>query len=258
MHSSLRALYLGCLALGVWSCNACISPPKDLGRGNVRIQSFRAAKKLMKEVYRDHRQTLYCNCSFDESMNIIVDRCDFRAIKPSKRADRVEWEHVVPAKVLGQTSSAWKQGHKRCITSQGKPYKGRRCANRVDNSYRRKAADLYNLFPAVGAINNARGSLQMAEIPGEPRAFGACDFEISGGQVEPNPAVRGEIARTYLYFDDAYPSLKILNSKSRAQYETWSNLDPPDAWECLRASRIHQIQGNSNRFVQDACKKKER
>jgi len=258
MQSRLPRLNVLILAMSIWNCGGCSHRPSRTSVGNQRITTFREAKRIMKRIYADHRRTLYCDCAFNQKMDIIAEQCQIRVKTPSKRATRVEWEHVVPARVLGKNSAAWQRGSKRCITRAGKSYKGRRCAKRVDEQFRRRAADLYNLFPAVGAINNARSSFAMAEIDGENRKFGLCDFEVFEKQVEPRPNVRGEIARTYLYFDESYPDLKILNAQSRAQFTRWSRNDSVDAWECERSARIRQIQGNSNRFVEEACKAKER
>jgi deoxyribonuclease I len=45
----------------------------------------------------------------------------------------------------------------------------------------------------------------MEMIPGEKREFGACDVEIERRKIEPRPEIRGDIARTYMYMDWAYP-----------------------------------------------------
>ena len=44
-------------------------------------------------------------------------------------------------------------------------------------------------------------------IAGEKRDFGVCDMEIdrSAKVAEPPERMRGDIARTYKYFDKAYP-----------------------------------------------------
>jgi deoxyribonuclease-1 len=93
----------------------------------------------------------------------------------------------------------------------------------------------------------------MAEIEGEQRRFGRCDFEIADRKVEPPDAVRGDVARTYLYMDAAYPGRGIVSRKNRKLFEAWSAADPVDAWECERARRIARVQGNVNAVVQNAC-----
>ena len=72
-------------------------------------------------------------------------------------------------------------------------------------------ADLYNLQPAIGEVNGLRSNYQIGEIDGEVREFGKCDVEIKNKKVEPAPKIRGDIARTYLYMEYAYPKYVIFN-----------------------------------------------
>ena len=61
-------------------------------------------------------------------------------------------------------------------------------------------AGMYNLYPAIGKVNGRRSNYSMAFIKGEKREFGKCDVEIKNKKVEPREDIRGEIARTYLYY----------------------------------------------------------
>lgn len=115
-------------------------------------------------------------------------------------------------------------------------------------------ADMYNLQPAIGEVNERRGTATPAMIPGENRPFGPCDFEAADGKVEPRPSVRGDIARTYLYMDQAYPGRGVVSRKNRKLFEAWSEQDPVDRWECDRARRIARVQGNVNHVVEQACR----
>jgi len=72
-------------------------------------------------------------------------------------------------------------------------------------------ADLYNLQPVIGEVNGLRSNYQIGEIDGEVREFGKCDVEIKNKKVEPAPKIRGDIARTYLYMEYAYPKYVIFN-----------------------------------------------
>ena len=115
------------------------------------------------------------------------------------------------------------------------------------------AADMYNLYPTIGEVNGRRSNYAMARIDGEEREFGACDVEIAHRKVEPREAVRGEIARTYLYMDLAYPEKGILSREQRKLFEAWARSDPVDAWECERTRRIERMQGNRNEVVMEQC-----
>ena len=62
--------------------------------GNEWNDSFSKAKKtLERQVYYDHRITLYCGAAFDEKKNVTLPE-GFTAAKHEKRAGKVEWEHV--------------------------------------------------------------------------------------------------------------------------------------------------------------------
>jgi deoxyribonuclease-1 len=93
----------------------------------------------------------------------------------------------------------------------------------------------------------------MAIIEGEKREFGKCDVEIKNKKVEPRESIRGEIARTYMYMDSAYPGRGIITKRNRKLFEAWNKIDPVDEWECDRAKRIERIQGNSNQVVLENC-----
>ncbi|MFL7013674.1 HNH endonuclease family protein [Enterovibrio norvegicus] len=95
---------------------------------NETIQSFSKAKSiLMKQVYFDHHRTLYCGAMFDQQ-KVITPPEGFHTEKYIKRAQKLEFEHAVPSENMGRTFAEWRDGHPRCITSTGKKYKGRRCA----------------------------------------------------------------------------------------------------------------------------------
>ncbi|MCC6220805.1 MAG: endonuclease [Deltaproteobacteria bacterium] len=42
------------------------------------------------------------------------------------------------------------------------------------------------------------------------------------------------------------------------QFQYWSNEDKPDEWECYRAKRISEVQGNLNPFIADSCSESNR
>ncbi len=226
--------------------------PKPSEKGNLKIKSFSKAKRLLGEIHTGHRTTLYCGCRFNEDRKIDHKSCGYRVKKDKKRAARVEWEHVVPAHAFGQRFEAWRKGHPRC-QRKGRPFKGRSCAERASPEFRQMQADMYNLFPSVGEVNGQRSNYRMAEIPGEKREFGDCDFEVEDRKVEPRPSARGKIARAYLYMNAVYPGFGIVTKKSRRLFEAWAKKHPPTAWECERGRKIKAVQGNANPILEQAC-----
>lgn len=224
---------------------------------NTTNPSFSKAKKtLLRQVYHDHRVTFYCGCPFTADKK--VEPCEnYTPKKKNKRSERIEWEHIVPASSFGQRFVEWREGHKECVDSKGKKFKGRKCAEKMVEKYRYMQSDMFNLVPAIGEINGLRRNYTFGMISGEKRQFGGCDFELDteGDIAEPAPGVKGNIARTCLYMDSVYPGYGILGKQSRKMFEAWAKEDPPDAWECERCKRIEAIQGNENSVVKNACKK---
>ena len=161
----------------------------------------------------------------------------------------------MPAHAFGQSFREWREGDPKCISSKGKSFKGRRCAEKMNHPYRYMQADMHNLVPAIGEVNGLRSNYSFTMIPGEERRFGSCDMEIKNRKAEPPEKVRGDIARTYFYMDDAYPNRGIISKKNQKLFEAWNKLDPVDQWECERERHIRQIQGNENIFVSNGCDK---
>ena len=227
-----------------------------LAAGNEKIESFNKAKKLLEQkVYFDHRVTFYCQAPFDAKKRITLPD-GFSAPKHDKRSSRVEWEHVVPAENLGRAFVEWREGNAACVDSKGRSFKGRKCAEKVNASYRLMQSDLYNLYPAIGSVNAMRSNYRYQMLPGVPNTFGTCAMKIDGRRAEPPEYTRGAIARTSLYMEDAYSVYKMSSSQKKLM-QAWDRLHPVDQWECLRAKRIEAIQGNENKFVSEPCRRKD-
>jgi deoxyribonuclease-1 len=224
----------------------------DVYSQNTIITSFSKSKKLLLKVYKDNPVTLYCGCSF-RGKKPNLSSCGYIPKKDKKRANRIEWEHVVPAHAFGKSFSEWSKGHPKCVSKKRKKFKGRKCAQKINEEYRKMQADMFNLYPAIGEVNGRRSNYSMAIIEGEKREFGKCDVEIESRKVEPREEIRGEIARTYMYMDSVYPGRGIISKKNRKLFDAWNKSDPVDQWECERARRIEKIQGNRNEVVLKKC-----
>lgn len=223
--------------------------------GNISNDSFNRSKRLLMELHVKAGQfiTFYCGSRFDANNTVYHDKSGFTFKSDETRANRLEWEHVVPAEAFGQSFSEWREGHPECVDSRGRAFKGRDCAEKVNLAYRYMQADLFNLQPAIGEVNGRRSNYSFAMIEGEKREFGACNMEIEGSKAEPPDNRFGDIARTYMYMEAAYPGHGIIGSASENLFAAWNNLDPVDAWECERVRLIAGIQGNRNVIVEEAC-----
>ncbi|WP_425414435.1 endonuclease [Psychromonas aquimarina] len=208
---------------------------------------------LERQVYTNdlERKTIYCGAQFDSKKKVTAP-AGFQADKYKKRAKKIEWEHVVSAENFGRTFSEWRQGNAQCVSRKGNSFKGRRCAEKVNAEYQLMQADMYNLFPAIGAVNASRSNYNFVMLAGKESSFGSCAMKIAAKKAEPPQSARGQIARTYLYMASAYPRYKM----SKQQYKlmtAWHQQYPVSNWECLRAKRIARLQGNLNQVLIKSC-----
>lgn len=228
---------------------ALLAPALVLAAGNTTNDSFARAKKMLSQVYEDHRVTLYCGAQYDAQGNVTLPE---GIVIPIKRANRVEWEHVVPAENFGRAFDEWREGSPECVDNKGKAFRGRKCAEKVNPEYRHMQADMYNLYPAIGAVNAMRSNFNFQMLPGEESSFGRCEMKIVDRKAEPPARARGQIARTYFYMQDAYPQYRMSRQQEQLM-GAWDKMYPVDQWECTRAKRIEAVQGNENRFVKEPC-----
>ena len=215
---------------------------------------FSQSKEIAKELFKQNKRSFYCNCRIvyeGAKLSPDVKDCGYvprnkktKTGKANSRAERVEWEHIVPASLFGKTLKCWAEG-------------GRK-ACRKDPSFKVMEADLHNLVPAIGEINGDRSNFIFSEIMGEERVYGNCDFEINFPKrlVEPRIGVRGDIARAYFYMSEQYGL--VLTPEQFELFETWAEQDPPDKFEKAKNLEIKKIQGLGNRFISEAVKKSSR
>lgn len=202
-------------------------------------ESFQEAKRLAERVHSVHAEEFYCGCRIHWSAGketIDLANCGYLVRKNGPRANRLEWEHVVPAADFGRQRPCWKQG-------------GRKHCEATDPVFNRMEGDLFNLQPAIGEVNGDRSNFQFGEISGSSTQYGACQMKIDFDQrlVEPRGAIKGDIARTYFYMSHQY-GLR-LSKQQQQLFVAWNAQDPVDAWELERNQQIAQHMGHNNDFV---------
>lgn len=224
--------------------------------GNQQISNFSEAKKIAARIHKENPVTIYCPCRYS-GKEIDLASCGYQIHKDARRAHRLEWEHVVPAEAFGQSFAEWREGAAICHKHNGKPFRGRKCAE-TNPVFARMEADLYNLWPIVGELNGLRSNFSMAAIAGDtfnpPLSFGKCQAKIADRKFEPMDQYKGIVARTYLYMDQTYPGHGVISEKNRKLFEAWDKRFPVDAWECRRGRRIAEIQGNVNPVLEPRCR----
>jgi len=124
----------------------------------------------------------------------------------------------------------------------------------MNEEYRFMQADMYNLYPAIDAVNAMRTNYNFTMLPDIKSEFGSFPMKIDNRKADPPIEGRGRIARTYLYMDDTYSRYKISKSQKQLM-NAWNKMYPVSNWECKRAKRIESIQGNKNEVIASLCSK---
>lgn len=236
-----------CLLLGLLFINWLIG-------GRPHFRGFQEAKRVLAEkVVYDHPLTLYCQAEFDSEKNLELP-AGFRLPKSTQKAEKMTWEHVVPVAKFGRTFKEWQEGHPECVHN-GKPYKGRKCAAKINDEFMLMEGDMYNLFPSIDVVNAARGSREYAELSNGEPVFGSCGVRLRAKTMEPPEPAKGPVARASLYMAEQYRQHLHWEQRQRELFEKWNKRYPVQKWECVRAKRIERLQGNANRFVREPCEK---
>lgn len=200
---------------------------------------FDAAKRVAQKIYGDEPADFYCGCQIrwaGGKGQVDLSSCGYKVRKNGPRAQRVEWEHVVPAQQFGAGRACWQQG-------------GRDQCGASDKNFRNIEADLFNLRPALGEVNGDRAHFRFAELPDIPAQHGACPVRIDFQRhlAEPRPEIRGDIARTYFYMADRYQL--ELTTREQQLFLRWHQQDPVDEREMTLMQRTAQQMGHRNEFV---------
>lgn len=222
------------LLLSSFSLVAAAEPP----------HGFAQAKRIAWKLYADRPVTFYCQCSYTPDHKVRWETCDYQPRKNSKRAAWVEWEHIVPASVLGRGHACWKEAL--CTDSKGKAYRGRRCCEKIDAKFRRMEADLWNLVPAVGEVNADRRDYGFGLLAEQAPQYGQCTMAVNfqAKRVQPPVYTRGFIARIYLYMQACYSV--SLRAEEVQQMQAWDLQYPPTPWEEERSSIVGEVMQPSS------------
>ncbi len=235
---------------------SCLFTTTVIGQ-NLTFSSFTKSKKtLLSDVYVDYFKTFYCNAEYNPTTKLITVYPEgFDSTVMANRSKRIEYEHVVPAENFGRSFSEWRDGHPLCVM-KGKPYKGRKCAEKANIAYQLMQADMYNLYPAIGSVNGLRSNKQFTALPPNIKSsFGICNFRIADNKAEPPDIAKGIVGRTHLYFEEVYYPRFKLSDKQRHLMIEWHLKYPVTEWECIRTYRIEKIQHSKNLITRAACVK---
>ncbi len=217
---------------------------------SVNAASFSKSKKiLLKKIYPDNQNTFYCNNPYliktikgKQKTLIIQDeeyysprKAFYKSGKVNTRAQRVEWEHVMPAHNFGRHLQCWKDGgRKGCIK---------------DKLFKTMESDMHNLVPAIGEVNGNRSNYRYGANKVTIGQYGKCEvqvnFKAKRAYVKDN--IKGDISRIYFYMSDKYNVR--LSKQERRMMEAWNKQDPVSNWERIKNGRVEKLQGNANPYI---------
>ena len=143
-------------------------------------RTFKEAKKIAWKLYAGHEKTFYCGCEY-KGNRVDLESCGYQPRKNANRAARVEWEHIVPAWVIGHQRQCWQNG-------------GRKSCTTNDSVFTPAEADL---VPSIGEVNGDRGNFAYGMLPQKPTQYGTCPMVVNFAQktAMPPESVRGAAAR---------------------------------------------------------------
>lgn len=198
-------------------------------------RTFVEAKKVAWALYAAQSVEFYCGCTYSGN-RVNLKSCGYVPRKNPQRAARIEWEHIVPAWVIGHQRRCWQHG-------------GRRNCTRHDETFQRAEADLFNLVPSIGELNADRSNYSYAWLPQHPSQYGACPMvvDFKARKAMPRATVRGMVARTYFYMSDRY-ALR-LSGQERRLFEAWHKQYPVQTWERQRNQQLACVMGWGNPYV---------
>ena len=127
--------------------------------------------------------------------------------------------------------------------------------------------DLHALRPVDNTVNSARSDKDFGEAEDDHSECTECD--ASADAWEPSDVTKGDAARSVFYMDLRYngfgdePALSLVNSWTEPSEDegylgkictlySWHYNDPVSDFEMERNSRVYEIQGNRNPFVDNA------
>ncbi len=194
-----------------------------------------STEKALLQIYNTHRQTFFCEESFSTKGHT------------HKEQTKIKWMSLVSSKEYAKNLLCYQE--KICINKNGETFKGLRCCDQQDPVYQRMKKDLHNLVPELPLLKKQRGNHHFGLCLESGEIIKGCQIKLDkkNKTIEPSEALRGMIARTYLYMAQTYPF--TLDEKEKALYLAWHQAYPPTPWERERNRRIKEVQGNGNPYI---------
>lgn len=154
---------------------------------------------------------------------------------------------MMPAEQFGQQFSCWRE--KLCSTRDGKAYKGRKCCAKIDSRFKEAEAELYNLRPAEGLVNQVRSNYRYGLVADKTPFYGcAIYFDKTNRKAEPDDRIKGLVARANLFMADRYDIR--LSPSQRQLFLAWNKQFPPTEKEQEWGRAVALIEGYPNPYIE--------
>ncbi|WP_193786662.1 endonuclease, partial [Legionella drozanskii] len=132
---------------------------------------------------------------------------------------------------------------------KGKPYKGRKCCAKIDARFKEAEAELYNLWPAEGLVNQVRSNYRYGIVPDKIPFYGCLIyFDKEHRKAEPDDRIKGLVARANLFMADRYQIR--LSSSQRQLFKAWNQQFPPTTWEREWGRAVASLEGYPNPYIE--------
>lgn len=215
------------LILSIFGLLLCACANKQISLQDAP-KNFAQSKAFLKKAYKEHRftQEFYCGVEFNADTMKIISSDKYtprnpltKQGKPNIRAQRIEFEHIMPAHRFGKNLSCWQNG-------------GRKACQK-DKKFMQMESDIRNLLPAIGEINADRSNYAYAESPKNITytQYGKCPVytDFKAKRFYPADYSKGLIARVYLYMSAHYDI--ELTPAEKQLMQQWDKRYPPNEYE---------------------------
>lgn len=212
------------------------------GKGHPPFDKFYSSKKEIAKHLHKNPYTFYSNCKIEFSgrgkFHPDLRSCNYKSRGNSKRARRIEFEHIFPVSWAKKQFGCWSNG-------------GRTNCRNTDAAFRVLEADPVNLVPSVGEINGDRSNYRYAELTDgfDYGTNGKIYYSKESRKFMPPHEKKGWVARVHLYMMETY-NIKLSGSYEKLMH-AWAKL-PATQEEC-DYNNLTTSWGYNNPFTSRVC-----
>lgn len=182
-------------------------------------KSFSHAVKIFKKIDLDYKRTAFSQKEYEYD----AATCMRKLYLKEDHNKEVIFVRIVPEELVAENLECYTQDL--CINLSGKGHHGIKCCKKIDKLYKQYERDIYNVM-------------------GVEKSTPYLD-------ITPPLAIRGNIARVYLYMHEVY-KLNLTEAQYKI-YELWDKEDAVNLKECRIHSQISEVHSRSNPWIKSAC-----